>query len=93
MKLLLKTTILLLAFSSLSQAEDVQPVEQLSHVVEFANTATSKQIQEVKGYGKVMAGRVIAARPFKHSKDVRAIKGIGKVKFAALVAYCDESAE
>ena len=90
--LLLKATILLLSFSTLSQA-DTKPVEELSHVVEFANTATSKQIQEIKGYGKVMAGRVIAARPFKHSKDVRAIKGIGKVKFAAFVAYCDESAE
>ena len=51
------------------------------------NTATVMQLENVRGIGPVLAGRIIAARPFKSSDDLRKVKGIGPKKYAQLRPY------
>jgi competence ComEA-like helix-hairpin-helix protein len=51
------------------------------------NTATSEQLQDVPGIGNVLAGRIIAARPFKSADELGRVKGIGKVKYEELRPY------
>jgi len=51
------------------------------------NTATSEQLQDIPGIGNVLAGRIIAARPFKSADELGRVKGIGKVKYEELRPY------
>jgi len=84
---------IVIAASTLLCSAKEEKKEVYKDVVEFCNTATQKEITEVKGFGNVLASRLIEARPFKHSSDVRKVKGIGEVKFLALVKHTDERAE
>lgn len=44
------------------------------------NTATEQQLENVPGIGPVLAGRIIAARPFQSANDLRKVQGIGRGK-------------
>ena len=48
------------------------------------NTATEEELVKLKGIGPVLAGRIIAARPFKSGDELRRVKGIGKKKYELL---------
>ena len=41
------------------------------------NSATQQQLENLPGIGPALAGRIIAARPFKSADDLRNVKGIG----------------
>lgn len=41
------------------------------------NTATSAELLAIPGVGPVMAGRIMAARPFQSPDDLRKVKGVG----------------
>lgn len=51
------------------------------------NTATEKELTTVPGIGHVMAGRTIAARPFKSADDLKKVSGIGDKKYALIRPY------
>ena len=41
------------------------------------NSATQQQLENLPGIGPALAGRIVAARPFKSADDLRNVKGIG----------------
>lgn len=45
------------------------------------NTATADQLKALPGIGKVLAQRIVAARPFKSADALRRVKGIGDARF------------
>jgi DNA uptake protein ComE-like DNA-binding protein len=51
------------------------------------NTATEKELTTVPGIGHVLAGRIIAARPFRSADDLRKVSGIGDKKYAQMRPY------
>jgi DNA uptake protein ComE-like DNA-binding protein len=51
------------------------------------NNATSEQLQGIPGIGNVLAGRIIAARPFKSADELRKVKGVGEVRYHELRPY------
>lgn len=51
------------------------------------NTATEKELTTVPGIGHVMAGRIIAARPFRSADDLKRVSGIGDKKYAQIRPY------
>ncbi len=51
------------------------------------NTATSKELQSIKGIGPVIAERIIAGRPYKTVNELRKVKGIGAKRFEEFRAY------
>ena len=51
------------------------------------NTATTAALQGLPGVGPVLAGRIIAARPFQNADELGKVKGIGKVKYEKLRPY------
>jgi endonuclease YncB( thermonuclease family) len=51
------------------------------------NTATEKELTTVPGIGHVMAGRIIAARPFQSADDLERVSGIGDKKYARIRPY------
>jgi endonuclease YncB( thermonuclease family) len=51
------------------------------------NTATEKELTTVPGIGHVMAGRIIAARPFQSANDLEKVSGIGDKKYARIRPY------
>jgi DNA uptake protein ComE-like DNA-binding protein len=51
------------------------------------NTATEKELTTVPGIGHVMAGRIIAARPFRSANDLKRVSGIGEKKYARIRPY------
>lgn len=53
------------------------------------NTATSEALLAIPGIGPVLAGRIIAARPFKSADELARVKGIGKVKYLRVRPYFD----
>jgi DNA uptake protein ComE-like DNA-binding protein len=53
------------------------------------NTASEAELENIIGIGPVIAGRIIAARPFKNADDLRTVKGIGDVKYARIRPYFD----
>jgi competence protein ComEA len=48
------------------------------------NTASTEALQGIPGLGPVLAGRIIAARPFKSADELGKVKGIGKIKYQQL---------
>jgi len=51
------------------------------------NTATEKELKMIPGIGPVMAGRIIAARPFRSADDLKKVSGIGDKKYAQIRPY------
>lgn len=51
------------------------------HVILDLNTASSRELQSIKGIGPVLAERIIAGRPYKTVGDLRKVKGIGPKRF------------
>ena len=51
------------------------------------NTATEKELTTVPGIGHVMAGRIIAARPFRSADDLKKVSGIGDKKYTQIRPY------
>jgi competence ComEA-like helix-hairpin-helix protein len=51
------------------------------------NTATEKELRLIPGIGPVMAGRIIAARPFKSADDLKKVSGIGDKKYDQIRPY------
>src|SRR6266850_2435465 len=67
---------------------------QKSHVKEAIdlgqidiNKATEKELKMIPGIGPVMAGRIIAARPFRSADDLKKVNGIGDKKYAKIRPY------
>jgi DNA uptake protein ComE-like DNA-binding protein len=48
------------------------------------NTATEKELKMIPGIGPVMAGRIIASRPFRSADDLKKVSGIGDKKYDAI---------
>jgi DNA uptake protein ComE-like DNA-binding protein/endonuclease YncB( thermonuclease family) len=51
------------------------------------NKATEKELKMIPGIGPVMAGRIIAARPFRSADDLKKVNGIGDKKYARIRPY------
>lgn len=51
------------------------------------NTATEKELKMIPGIGRVMAARIIAARPFRSADDLKKVNGIGDKKYAKIRPY------
>ena len=51
------------------------------------NTATLEELLAINGIGHVLAGRIIAARPFKNAEALRNIPGIGPKKYEKIRPY------
>src|SRR5207249_3517120 len=67
---------------------------QRSHVKETIelgqidiNKATEKELKMIPGIGVIMAGRIIAARPFRSANDLKKVNGIGDKKYAKIRPY------
>ncbi len=56
-----------------------------------ANTATAEQLDALPGIGAVLAGRIIAARPFKNADELRRVKGIGAKKLEKIRPFFEEA--
>lgn len=48
------------------------------------NSTTAEELQNVPGVGPVLAGRIIAARPFNSADDLKNVKGIGAKTYEKL---------
>ena len=80
--------------ASSSLAAAMSPGEVKNHAKEKTplgridiNTATEKELTTVPGIGHVMAGRIIAARPFRSADDLKRVSGIGEKKYALMRPY------
>jgi DNA uptake protein ComE-like DNA-binding protein len=51
------------------------------------NKTTEKELKMIPGIGPVMAGRIIAARPFRSADDLKKVSGIGDKKYAQIRPY------
>ena len=51
------------------------------------NTATTQQLQSIKGIGAVFAGRIIEARPYKNIEELLKVKGIGAKSMIKIRPY------
>jgi predicted flap endonuclease-1-like 5' DNA nuclease len=80
--------------TSSSSAAAVSPIGARNHAKDKTplgridvNTATEKELTTVPGIGHVMAGRIIAARPFRSADDLKKVSGIGDKKYAQIRPY------
>ena len=48
------------------------------------NKASQDELADLRGVGPVLAGRIVAARPFKSVADLTKVSGIGKAKLNEL---------
>ena len=51
------------------------------------NTATEKELMMIPGIGHVMAGRIIAARPFRSADDLKKVSGIADKRYTQIRPY------
>jgi competence protein ComEA len=51
------------------------------------NSASEVELENLPGIGPVLAGRIMAARPFKSADDLRGVKGIGHKRYQQLRPY------
>ena len=81
------------AFAAFFHPTNAQPAASRSRqmpgpVVKLnVNTATTEALQGVPGIGRVLAGRIIAARPFGSADELGKVKGIGRVKYEQVRPY------
>jgi DNA uptake protein ComE-like DNA-binding protein len=67
------------------QRSDVKGTIDLGQI--DINKATEKELKMIPGIGPVMAGRIIAARPFRSADDLQKVNGIGDKKYAKIRPY------
>ncbi len=63
-------------------ADKLDPTKKLD-----ANMATEQELIDLPGIGKILAGRIMAARPFQSADDLRHVHGIGDKKYAGIRPY------
>ena len=51
------------------------------------NTATREQIEALPGVGPVLAGRILAGKPYRSLADLDAVKGVGKTTLKRLEPF------
>lgn len=51
------------------------------------NSATETELQSITGIGPVLAGRIIAGRPYQTVKDLQQVSGIGRVTLEKIHHY------
>jgi endonuclease YncB( thermonuclease family) len=51
------------------------------------NTATTEQLEGVPGLGRILAHRIIEARPFRSADDLQRVEGIGAKKYEKVRRY------
>ncbi|MCK4936863.1 MAG: helix-hairpin-helix domain-containing protein [Elusimicrobiales bacterium] len=57
------------------------------HQLVTINTATREELEGIKGIGPVIAGRIIAGRPYERVDELIRVKGIGPKKLKRLRRY------
>ncbi|WXU00742.1 MAG: Photosystem II 12 kDa extrinsic protein [Catillopecten margaritatus gill symbiont] len=57
------------------------------------NTATSQQLESIKGIGPALAHKIINARPYKNIEDLLKVKGIGPKSIIKIRPYFFDSDE
>lgn len=60
-----------------TQNEAMLTPEAKQKQLDYINTATEKELEDIKGIGPVLAGRIIAGRPWKNVDELIDVKGIG----------------
>ncbi len=70
-----------------NDAESFPAHDPLTEVKLNVNTASETELENISGIGRVIAERIIAARPFKSADDLRSVKGIGEMRYAHIRPY------
>ena len=73
-----------IAGSSPAEAKKSHAKEKIALGRIDINTATEKELKMIPGIGPVMAGRIIASRPFRSADDLKKVSGIGDKKYDAI---------
>jgi len=88
------------ALAEKSKSSEVEPTTALSASKSPSapgridiNKTTPEELESIPGIGAILAGRIIAARPFKSTDELRKVKGIGEKKYAAIRPFFAEVAE
>jgi len=72
-------------------AKSTAPISRAKEKAPFGNidinSATEKELMTVPGIGYVIAGRIIAARPFRSADDLKRVSGIAEKKYAQIRPY------
>ena len=76
-----------IAASSPAEAKKPHAKEKIALGRIDINTATEKELKMIPGIGPVVAGRIIAARPFRTADDLKKVSGIGDKKYAQIRPY------
>jgi DNA uptake protein ComE-like DNA-binding protein len=76
-----------IAASSPAEAKKPHAKEKIALGRIDINTATEKELKMIPGIGPVMAGRIIAARPFRSADDLKKVSGVGDKKYAQIRPY------
>jgi competence protein ComEA len=77
------------AATGIPQTAPANPAVVSSQKKLDANTATEQELDALPGIGSVIAGRIIAARPFKTADDLRRVRGIGAKKYEKIRPFFD----
>lgn len=57
------------------------------------NTASSQQLQRISGIGPVIAGRIIAGRPYGTTRDLLKVRGVGRKKLERIAPHVKVGSE
>ncbi len=76
-----------IAASSPAEAKKPHAKEKIALGRIGINTATEKELKMIPDIGPVVAGRIIAARPFRTADDLKKVSGIGDKKYAQIRPY------
>src|SRR5947208_4843878 len=76
-----------IAASSPAEAKKPHAKEKIALGRIDINKATEKEMKMIPGIGPVVAGRIIAARPFRTADDLKKVSGIGDKKYAQIRPY------
>lgn len=67
-----------------SVAQPSVPVGAANDTKLDPNTATAEELMKIKGIGPILAGRIIAARPYKSADELKKAKGVGPKIYAKI---------